>query len=363
MTVSTTTVKTVYEGNGSTKIFSIVFKYLQATEVKVYLRDNSVDPFTETLLTSGVEYSLTDVVGGLATNVTMVTAPADNSADVGEQLVVKRVTPLTQSTTPSESATVEAVDRGVMISQELDEVLDRTMKLPLSSTLTDIEVPEGAGEYLKWNAGGTALETASVSTTTIEADIATNTANIAINAAAVAANVALIATNAANISTNASNIATNASNISSHGTRITATENDIITNAAAISANGVNIAELIAFMGQVGTFTLANNQAVATAITPFIFDGDDYTSVEIEIEIRRTTDTASQHSTAIIYCLFNHDSVWEFERGLTSFDLDGITFSIATTAGNIGTVKYTSDNLLGTSYAGTIKYRIKKFEV
>ena len=363
MTISTTTVKQTYEGDGSTVVFAIPSTYFQASDIKVYLRDNSVDPVTETLLTNAVEYNLTDIVDGLATNVTMVAAPADNSGSVGEQLVVSRLLPLTQSNTPDEAAVEEGLDRNTMMSQQIDEEISRTVKLPISTTLSDIELPEGAGLFIKWNAAGDNLEVEEIDLSTLESDIASNTANIIINAGDITTVENSAADNSLLIDQNTSDIADVAALIAPIESEISNINSTINGMQVQIDELIANYGDLLAYVGITGSEAIANSQATPLTLANFVFDGDDYTSIIIEYEIRRFTDTNDLHSVGTLNLVYRNTSVWETERGLTTFDIDGVTFTIATSAGNIGSIQYISDNLAGTSYDGNIKFRIKKFEV
>lgn len=66
----------------------------------------------------------------------------------------------------------QALDKLTMLVQQQSEELDRALRLPVSSPLAGVRVPEpGAGEVLRWNAAGTGLETAGVSDFGVETDI------------------------------------------------------------------------------------------------------------------------------------------------------------------------------------------------
>jgi hypothetical protein len=162
MTVSNTTVKTLYNGNGSTTDFAIAFKYFAASEVRVILRDNSVTPNTETVQTNGVDYTLTGLSGGLPTTVSMTAAPAST-----EQLLVIRSTGFEQDTDfitggsfPAD-ANETALDKSVLKLQELNEELERTFRLRESDTIaaSALVLPSPvAGAVFQWNDTATAVE-------------------------------------------------------------------------------------------------------------------------------------------------------------------------------------------------------------
>jgi hypothetical protein len=150
MTMSGTTVKQLYNGDGSTTTFAIPFAYSASSEVVVIVRAASG---AETVQTSPAHYSISGA------NVVMVSAPAS-----GQKLLVKRSTAQTQETDYSASRTVsssnleDSLDKLTRIAQELKESSDRAVKAKASDTAT-VELPAATGNnLLGWNAGGTAIE-------------------------------------------------------------------------------------------------------------------------------------------------------------------------------------------------------------
>src|SRR5690606_13448825 len=73
-TISNTDVRQLYTGNGSNTDFAIPFDFASTSEIKVYVRDTSVTPATETLQTISTDYTL--VGGPPVTTVRFNTAPA-----------------------------------------------------------------------------------------------------------------------------------------------------------------------------------------------------------------------------------------------------------------------------------------------
>jgi hypothetical protein len=158
MTVSSTTNRKSYSGDGSTTGFAYDFKVFADSDLKVIMRDSSD---VETVQTLTTHYSVSGVGLDAGGDVTMVTAPAS-----GETLVIVRDVPNTQGTDyvendPFPAASHEdALDKLTMEVQRLDEKLGRTPILKETSSLSDIEFPEpGALEVVRWNAAGTGLET------------------------------------------------------------------------------------------------------------------------------------------------------------------------------------------------------------
>lgn len=162
MTISSTSSKISYNGNGSTTSFSFPYKCYKQTDVKVYSYNLSTK--IESLLTFGTDYTVSGTLVNneypTGYNIVFSTAPSNQI-----KLTLVRILPLTQETTYVEGDTFpaksheQALDRGVILSQQLQEVLSRTPSVPISSTLPAVTLPlEQAGKLIGWNATATNLE-------------------------------------------------------------------------------------------------------------------------------------------------------------------------------------------------------------
>ncbi len=162
MTITNTRVKQRYNCDGSVTSFAIPFDFQESDEVTVYLRDESVSPITETLLTEGAlpngEYTLT---GGPP-----VTTVETNSAYASTyKIVIKRATDQTQEIEYSDNdafpaeVTGDGLDKLTQLIQEIAEELDRAILLPVSSDLSQLRYPDPLPYgYLRWNDLGTDVE-------------------------------------------------------------------------------------------------------------------------------------------------------------------------------------------------------------
>lgn len=358
MTANVETLPIRYSGTGALTTFAITFTFQSASEIEVWLRDESVSPATQALQASPAQYS---VVG---TDVVFVAAPA--ATDV---VVIRRKTALNQlldllNTGNFNAERVEeALDKVTYILQEFDERMLRSALLPESSAVTDMKFPEPvAGSLLVWNVGEDGFDNTTVDVSSLQTQITQNALDIATNAANIATNTANIATNVTNINTNITNIATNAANILALQGTVAGLAGNVATNAAAIAANSAAIAAFgTGSADLIGMESIINNQAVPYDLPDLMFDGDDYTSVKIDYEIMIRDDSQSRFSTGVLYCQFK-DGVWRVERANTIGDFDGVSFDMSTDGANVGTVRYTSENLAGGNYGGCIKYRVKRFE-
>ena len=119
MTVSSTTTRVSFSGDGSTTVFAYTFKIFDDDDITVILRSSTG---TETVQTKTTHYSVSGVGNTNGGNVTMVTAPA-----TGETLVLRRTSAQTQTTDyvandPFPAATHEdALDKLTFLAQEQQE--------------------------------------------------------------------------------------------------------------------------------------------------------------------------------------------------------------------------------------------------
>lgn len=415
MTVSNTTVKQIFLGDGSTQDFAIPFAFIDNSTIKVYLRNNTTG--VETLQTLTTHYTLTG--GSPVTTVHMLTAPALTT----ESLIVIRSSPKTQpdafSVGAFPAAAVEArYDKIEHQIQELGETLDRSIKLPMGSSVSSISLPEAeANKFIGWNSAGTALENKDpLDIATLQAqitaldlrvdghdtDIATLQGNITtINGTLTTLGNAIIGNTAdivtlqgesfnhgvdignlqaavAGLSDQAANIATLQGQVSTLQSQMTTANSNIAANATSIAAvaNRVSALETIAYQlarRKVGSMTIANNNSTPTTVvgsltgTTLDLNKTGAFSGEVFIEIERKTDSKHIFTTGklALHCV---NSTWLIVRdtittinGILADDntADGVTFTIAT-VGDVGTVKYTTDNMAGASYSGSLRWMLQE---
>lgn len=144
MTVSSTTNKVSYSGNGSTTVFAYTFKIFADGDLDVYIRSSAG---TETLQTLTTDYTVSNAGEASGGNVTFVTAPAS-----GETVVIQRKLDLTQGTDyvendpfPAESHE-EALDRLTFITQQMQEEIDRSIKASVTNTISSTEFAISAAD-------------------------------------------------------------------------------------------------------------------------------------------------------------------------------------------------------------------------
>ena len=143
MTVSSTTTKNSFSGDGSTTAFSYTFKIFDEDDIAVILRDDTTA--VETTQTITTNYTVSGVGNAGGGTVTFVTAPAS-----GKTVVLLRATPLSQLTdyTPNDPFPAEshedALDKLTFITQELSEEIGRAIKLSKTNEIATAEFTVGA---------------------------------------------------------------------------------------------------------------------------------------------------------------------------------------------------------------------------
>ena len=160
MTISSQTARTgPYSGNGSTTVFAYDFRILDQTHIVVTLKNAANVETVQTLTTN---YTVSGVGTSTGGNITMGVAPAS-----GEQLTFSRAVPQTQEVDLANRGGVQpeileaAYDKLTQLSQDKVELLNRMPRFPVSSALTDIELPLTltANTALIVNAAGTGYTT------------------------------------------------------------------------------------------------------------------------------------------------------------------------------------------------------------
>jgi hypothetical protein len=144
MTVSSTTVKDSYSGNDSTTEFTYTFKIFADTDLQVIIRSSTGTETVKTLTTHYTVAGAGDASGG------SITFTGGNTPAIGETVVIRRNVPQTQAIDyiandpfPAETHE-EGLDRATMTIQQMQEELDRSIKLSRTNTMTSTEFTVGA---------------------------------------------------------------------------------------------------------------------------------------------------------------------------------------------------------------------------
>jgi hypothetical protein len=178
MTVSSTTTKNSYSGDGSTHEFTYGFKITAASELKVIIRTDSTGVEAEESTSNYVITGIDNDSGGTVLFKYDTGNPADahySTTDyrpqTGETVLLKRDLPLTQTTdyTPNDpfpaEAHEDALDRLTFIAQQINERVDRSIVFPESdpATTTIPNSVDRANKYLAFGPNGDVSVTAGTS--------------------------------------------------------------------------------------------------------------------------------------------------------------------------------------------------------
>ena len=138
MSVTNSTNKTLQDGDGVTVAFDFSFKIFKETDLRVYKITKETGETGDPLVLN-TDYTVTINKVGDGGTVTFTVAPT-----VDEQAGIYRVIDITQpANIPVDTEYVEktienALDRACMIDQQLQEQVDRAVKTPTFSNITDV---------------------------------------------------------------------------------------------------------------------------------------------------------------------------------------------------------------------------------
>ena len=144
MTISTTTIKNSYSGDGSQDTFAYTFKISADADMQVIIRASTG---VETVKTLTTHYTVTGAGTATGGNVVFTSG---NIPTATETVVLRRVTTKTQTldlveNDPFTANSVEgAFDKNLAAIQELQEEVDRSFKVSRTNTITSSEFTDSA---------------------------------------------------------------------------------------------------------------------------------------------------------------------------------------------------------------------------
>lgn len=154
MTISSTSNRVSYTGNGTTTSFSFPYSVIAAADLKVYQEGTLKTITTHYTLSGSAPYTS-------GTNVQFVTAPAN-----GDEIVIYRDPAITQTVDlvendplPVETSVERPLDKLTMIAQRLSERMDRAFRLGDSDVSgASVVIPTPAADtFLAWDEEGESL--------------------------------------------------------------------------------------------------------------------------------------------------------------------------------------------------------------
>ena len=141
MTISTTIIKNSYSGDGSTTSFTYAFKIADEDFIEVIVKTNATGAESVRAIGTGsTNYSVTGVGEASGGSVVFVTAPTNL-----ETVILRRSTTKTQALDLIENDNLpansieNAFDKNLSLIQELQEEIDRSIKISRANTMTSTE--------------------------------------------------------------------------------------------------------------------------------------------------------------------------------------------------------------------------------
>lgn len=242
MTVESSDRKSQSTLDGTTTEFDFTFRALPGSPTDI--KCSALTGSTNTLLAYTTHYTATVSTDGLGGTVWLVNAAAVSK---GTLTIYRETTNLQESDYDDYNQfpanTLEGdIDRRTLVDQEQSEDLGRTLKLPVSSTITGLVLPTpSAGKGLKWSADALSMTNTDVDIdTAIAAALAAQTAaEVAETAAESSATVAVAsqaaaASSATSASSHATTAVTSATTATSEAT--TAIAQAVLTSSNATTA-------------------------------------------------------------------------------------------------------------------------------
>jgi hypothetical protein len=271
MTISTTASRISYNGNGVTVAFSFPYRFLQNADLVVI---RVAADGTETTLVLGTDYTVAGADDDAGGTVTCTVAPV-----TGSRLVIYRSVEITQEVDyitgdsfPAETHE-RALDRLTMVAQQLQDAVDRSAKLPETSTA---DADALVADLIRLADSADNIDTVATSIADVNT-VADNIVDIqnaeenadaaALSAAAAATSAANAASSASSASTSASAASTSASAADTSATNASASETNAATSATAAASSATAAASSASSASTSATNAASSASAASTSAT------------------------------------------------------------------------------------------------
>lgn len=201
MTVTSTTRRIIYDGDGSTYIFPYTFKIFADDELVVVYTDIAGESTTWTLDT---HYTVTGAGNNSGGNVVIKKTPTNYTPAAGTTITIYRELDILQESDYIENSPLHAdtleddFDKGVMIDQQLHDDLSRCISAPITDGSSSLELPFSslrANKILMFDASGgvitsTMAEAGLIDSGTVDKIVVyTSTSGVGPSAASISAGV------------------------------------------------------------------------------------------------------------------------------------------------------------------------------
>jgi len=150
-----------YQGNAVTDTFAYSARVFATADIAVDIITRATDALVETLVLASGHYTVTIAANGTASIVVAAGKIPSGTQDILVRRAVARAQSevLPTGTVFPTQAVESALDKLTVISQDIQEEVGRAIKLPVTSSLTSVVLPNpGADRVIGWNATATELE-------------------------------------------------------------------------------------------------------------------------------------------------------------------------------------------------------------
>lgn len=152
-------------GNGSKTDFDFAFKYFNDTDVKVYKIDTSVTPEVATLQVLNTDYTLTSSSPQGGTVRYAVAPTSDEDSFIYPEAALTQEVDIPAAGAFREEAIENGLDKTVMLCQQLNAKIDRSILLPATTDITSLTFDDPVdGRALKFRDDGSGAWTIEAST-------------------------------------------------------------------------------------------------------------------------------------------------------------------------------------------------------
>ena len=374
MSLSSANSRDNYQGNNTKSNYEFSFKVFSEEDLRVIIEDSDNNT---TILSNNTDYTINDV-GEDTGSIDLVDDSQewiDESGylDSGYTLTLRRVIALKQETDIRNSGSFypevheDTFDRLVMISQQQQDDLDRSIKLTESvdPSTFDMDIPSSlvgsSNCTIITNENGNGLAIGPTSSEISNAqgyalaastskDEAASSATAAATSASESSDSATISEgHATNAATSEENAATSETNAATSATAAATSATEAATSATA-AENSYNDTLAILSTEVSNKESISNN--VTDTATSITIDVNDHVGMEISIITVRGSSSQFNRLVAIYV-----NEAWTLTNETHLGDA-GISFTLSETSG-VGTINYTTDDSdTGTIYIKTIKYGV-----
>jgi hypothetical protein len=303
MTVQTELRRVVQTGNGATSTFYFNAPVLGVDDLDVFTVTTAA---VQTLQTRGGAGTF-DYTISINASTKYATVTLNNNLTNGFKIVMLRSTAITQGVDyvegdPFLAETHEgALDRLTLIATQLQEQIDRSVKVVETSTTTGITVQElSANAVLVVNAGATGFEMGPTpSSITASATAAAASASAAASSASAASTSASNAsTSATNASTSAGSASTSATSATASASSATSSASSATSSASAASTSATNAATSASAASTSATNAASSASAASTSATAASGSASTATTQATNSATSATASAASAVSAA-----------------------------------------------------------------